>query len=177
MASNQGEVTMSIPLSSIAKTQLDQTYRALDGILAKAAAHAAEHKVDEAVYLDWRLTPDMFALKRQVQLVSDFSVRGLSRLAGQDPVSIPDTEASFDDLRARLAAARAAVWALPAAALDADPSGEISFPAGPGKEMTLPRHAFVQNYVLANVLFHASMVYALVRNMGVPVGKRDFLAV
>lgn len=168
---------MSISLSSIAKLQLDQTYRALDGILAKAASHAAEHKVDEAVYLDWRLTPDMFALKRQVQLVSDFSVRGLSRLAGQDPVSIPDTEASFGDLRARLKSARAAVWALPTAALDAGPSGEITFPAGPGKEMTLRRHAFVQNYVLANVLFHASIVYAILRSIGVPIGKRDFLAV
>lgn len=168
---------MSIPLSSIAKTQLEQTYRALDGILVKAAAHAAEHKVDETVYLDWRLTPDMFALKRQVQLISDFSVRGLSRMAGQDPVSIPDTEVSFEDLRARLKAARAAVWALPTAAIDADPSADITFPAGPGKEMTLPRHAFVQNYMLANVLFHASMAYAILRSIGVPLGKRDFLGV
>ncbi|WP_417482805.1 DUF1993 family protein [Maricaulis sp.] len=168
---------MSISMSAIARTQLDQTYRALDGILAKAAEHAAGHKVDEAIYLDWRLTPDMFALKRQVQLVSDFSVRGLSRLAGQEPASLADTETSFADLRARLAAARAAIWALPVAAIDADPMGEISFPAGPGKEMTLPRQAYVQNFMLANVLFHASMVYAILRSIGVPVGKRDFLAV
>lgn len=168
---------MSIPLSNIARTQLDQTCRALDTMLDKAAAHAADHKVDESVYLDWRLTPDMFALKRQLQLVSDFSVRGLSRMAGQEPASFSDDETSFADLRARIKAAREAVWALPVAAIDADPSGTITFPAGAGKEMTLPRQVYLQNFVLANVMFHAAMVYAILRSVGVTLGKGDFLGV
>ena len=44
---------------------------ALIGVLDKAAAHAAAKKVDPAVLLGWRLAPDMFALARQVQIVTD----------------------------------------------------------------------------------------------------------
>jgi hypothetical protein len=168
---------MSITLSTIAKTQLDQTYRALDGILAKAAIHASKKGVDEAVYLNWRVAPDMFALARQVQLVTDFSVRGLSRLAGEDPVSIPDEESSFEELRQRLATARDALKALPSDKIDADPAGQITFPAGPGKEMTLPRQTYLQNFVIANSIFHASTAYVILRTLGVPLGKADFMGI
>ena len=166
---------MSITLSNIAKTQLDQAYRAVDGILAKGAAHAEERGVEEQVYLQWRLAPDMFPLVRQVQLVTDFSVRGLSRLAGVEPVSIPDDETGFDALRKRIDTARDAVWSLDEAAIDADPQGEITFPAGRDRELTLPRQSYVQNFMIANVLFHASTTYNILRAIGVPLGKADMM--
>ena len=165
----------TITLSKIAKTQLDQTYIALQGILDKAAAHAADAGVDEAVYLGWRLAPDMFPLVKQVQLVTDFSVRGLSRLAGQEPTSLPDNELTFADLKARLEKAHAAISALPTEALDANPQDPITFPAGRGKELTLPRQAYVQNFIIANVIFHASMIYGILRGLGVSIGKGDFM--
>ena len=43
----------------------------LKGILNKAAAHAQAKKIDEAVFLDARLSPDMFPLRRQVQIAAD----------------------------------------------------------------------------------------------------------
>jgi hypothetical protein len=168
---------MSITLSSITRTQFDQTFLALDGMLAKAEAHAASAEIEESVYLAWRLTPDMLPLSRQIQLVSDFSVRGMSRLAGVEPPSMPDDEVSFSALRARLQTARSAINDLDTDAVDADPEGPVSFPAGPMGEMTLPRQAYVQNFVLANVLFHASIAYGILRSLGVALGKLDFLAV
>jgi len=168
---------MSITLSSIAKTQLNQTFNALQGILDKGEAHAKAAGVDDSVYLAWRIAPDMFPLVKQVQLVSDFSVRGLSRLAGQEPASLPDNELTFDDLKARLEKARAAIEALPTDALDANPQDPITFPAGPGKELTLPRQAYVQNFIIANVIFHASTIYGILRGLNVPLGKGDFMGV
>ncbi|WP_323762190.1 DUF1993 domain-containing protein [Maricaulis sp.] len=166
---------MSLTLSSVARTQLDQLYRALDMILAKGEAHARSKDVEDDIWLNWRLAPDMFPLARQVQLVSDFTVRGMSRLAGVDPVSMADDETSFAALRARIAKAREAVWALDAAAIDADPGADITFPAGRDREMTLPRQAYLQNFVLTNALFHASTVYNIVRQLGAPVGKADMM--
>ncbi len=166
---------MSITLSNIAKTQLDQIYRAVTIMLDKGEAHAREAGVDESVYLGWRLTADMFPLVKQVQLVSDFSSRGMARLAGTDPVSMPDTETSFEALKARIAKSREVVWALDEAAIDADPSGGITFPAGPGRELTLPRQAYVQNFMIANTMFHASTAYGLLRAIGVPLGKADMM--
>lgn len=166
---------MSLTLTSVARTQLDQVYRALDIILTKGEAFARSKDVEDSVWLNWRLAPDMFALARQVQLVSDFTVRGMSRLAGVEPVSLSDDETSFSDLRARIAKAREVVWALDSAAIDADPHADITFPAGRGREMTLPRQAYLQNFILTNALFHASTVYNILRQLGAPVGKADMM--
>ena len=166
---------MSITLSKIAKTQLDQTYRAVTIMLDKGETHARAAGVDDAVYLGWRLAADMFPLVKQVQLVSDFSGRGMHRLAGVEPVSMPDEEASFEALKARIAKTREVVWALDEAAIDADPAASITFPAGPGRELTLSRQAYLQNYLIANTLFHASTAYGLLRAIGVPLGKADMM--
>ncbi|RKR00395.1 DUF1993 domain-containing protein [Maricaulis maris] len=166
---------MTLTLSSVARTQLDQVYRALDGILAKGEAFARDKDVEDSVWLNWRLSPDMFPFARQVQLVSDFSVRGMSRLAGVTPASMPDDETSFAELRTRIEKAREAVWALDTAAIDADPEANITFPAGRDRELTLPRQAYLQNFVIANALFHASTAYNILRQLGVPIGKADMM--
>lgn len=166
---------MSHSTSSIALAQIGQYYRAMGGVLAKGAQHAKDRGVDEQTYLNWRLAPDMFTLTRQVQLASDFGVRGMSRLAGVDPVSLPDTETTFMELQARLAKAWEIVSGLDAEAMAADPDGEITFPAGRDQTMTLPRGVYACNMIVPNVGFHAAMTYAILRHLGVPLGKRDFM--
>ena len=117
----------------------------------------------------------MFPLTRQVQIATDFGVRGLSRLAGVDPVSLPDSETSFAELQARLKKAIEVVSSLDAAAIDADPAGDVTFPAGGDQTMTLPRGVYALNGIIPNVGFHASMTYAILRQIGVSLGKRDFM--
>ncbi len=48
---------MTVAISSIARIATDQMYAGLDGVLQKGSAHATARKVDEAVFLDWRLAP------------------------------------------------------------------------------------------------------------------------
>lgn len=166
---------MSHTVSSVALAQIGQYYTAMGGMLAKAAEHAQETGIDESVYLNWRLAADMFPLTRQVQIATDFGVRGLSRLAGVDPVSLPDSETSFAELQARLKKAIEVVSSLDAAAIDADPAGDVTFPAGGDQTMTLPRGVYALNGIIPNVGFHASMTYAILRQIGVSLGKRDFM--
>lgn len=166
---------MSQSISGVALAQLGQYYRAMGNMLAKGAEHAKAQGIEESVYLNWRLAADMFPLTRQIQIATDFGVRGLSRLAGVDPVSLPDTETRFDQLQARLKKAQDVIMSLEAAAIDADPAGEVTFPAGRDQTMTLPRSVYVLNAVIPNVAFHASMTYAILRQIGVPLGKRDFM--
>ena len=70
---------MSFSMFHAAVPGILQTLKALDGILAKAEAHAQERKIDPAVLLNYRLAPDMFALTRQVQLVTDFAKGTMAR--------------------------------------------------------------------------------------------------
>jgi len=165
---------MPLTPSAVARAQIEQMSRMLDAALAKAAAHATERKVDESVYLNWRLAPDMLPLVRQVQLASDFSRRGLSRLAGVEPLSLADDETGLEALRARMKTSLDAIRALPAGAIDADPDGEISFPTG-AETITMKRQAYALNFILPNLYFHATIAYAILRQLGVPLGKRDFL--
>lgn len=168
---------MSQTTSSVALAQLGQYYRSMGGLLVKGAQHAKDRGVDEQTYLNWRLAPDMFPLTRQVQIATDFGVRGMSRLAGVDPVSLPDTETTFMELQARLKKAWEIISGLDADAIDANPQGDVTFPAGRDKTMTLPRATYALNAIIPNVGFHASMTYAILRHLGVPLGKRDFMGV
>jgi hypothetical protein len=51
----------------------------------------------EAELMEARLAPDMFPFPRQIQSVSDTAKGAVARLAGIEPPSMPDTEASFKD--------------------------------------------------------------------------------
>ena len=167
---------MSLLPSYIAYTTIDQMFRGLEGILKKGQSHAAETGTDESVYLNWRLAPDMFPLVRQVQVATEFPARGMSRLAGQEVPAFPDNEVDFAGLLARLEAAKAHIEALDHAAIDANPEGDITFPVGKD-EMTMTRGQYLLTFLLPNLYFHVSTAYALLRGCGVPLGKRDFLAV
>ncbi|MDH4021597.1 MAG: DUF1993 domain-containing protein [Gammaproteobacteria bacterium] len=166
---------MKIAISSIARTATDQMYAGLDGVLQKGAAHATARKVDEAVYLNWRLAPDMFPLVRQVQFATEIPARGLSRLAGTEIPSFPDVEKTFDELRARVARARAHIHDLPAAPMDAEPGREIKVPMG-REERTFTRINLLQHFILPNLYFHTTTAYLILRHLGVDIGKLDFLA-
>jgi hypothetical protein len=106
---------------------------ALSGVLDKAAAFAAAKKVDAAVLLGWRLAPDMFSLTRQVQATCDQAKNGSARLAGVEPPKFEDNEASFDQLKERVAKTVAFLKTLDAKAIDASADREITFPLGPNK--------------------------------------------
>ncbi len=166
---------MTHSASSVAFASIDQLFRGMSGGLDKAAAHAKLQGVDETVYTSWRLAPDMFSMARQVQIACDIAVRGLSRLAGQEPPSFPDTETNFEQLKERIAKAHAYLKDLDKAAIDAEPDADITVPMR-DTSMTMKRSQYLLNWVLPNVAFHATATYLNLRNAGVPLGKADFLA-
>jgi hypothetical protein len=147
---------------------------ALITVLDKAAAHAAAKKVDPSVILGWRLAPDMFALGRQVQVTADQAKNGSARLAGVEPPKFEDNETTFDQLKERLAKTVVYLKSLDAKAIDASSDREITFPLGPAKGQ-MKGADYLNHFVLPNFYFHLTAAYAIVRQCGVDVGKRDFL--
>jgi uncharacterized protein len=157
----------SIPVFEIGLT-------ALSGVLDKAAAHAAAKKADPSVLLGWRLAPDMFALVRQVQVVCDQAKNGSARLAGVEPPKMEDNEASIDQLKDRIARTLAFLKTLDAKAIDGAVDRDITFPLGP-KKGQMKGGDYLNHFVLPNFYFHLTAAYAVARNFGVDIGKRDFL--
>lgn len=165
---------MTFTLAYMLKSSSQQTLGALKGILAKGEAHARALKVEDSVMLAQRLSPDMFALPRQVQIACDTVARGAARLAGREMPSFPDTEQSFEELSARCQAALDFIESLPDAEIDANTDTVLQIPFGP-TTMPMEGRTYLQGFVLTNLHFHASMAYALLRMQGVPLGKKDFL--
>jgi hypothetical protein len=142
----------------------------LKNMLGKAAAEKPEADLIEA-----RLSPDMYALARQVQFVSDTAKGIAARLSGAESPSMPDTEATFAELQERCDKTIAFVQSVDAASIDAGAEREIEikFPNGGG--MRFDGATYLTGFALPNLYFHAGMAYAILRKEGVSVGKMDFL--
>jgi uncharacterized protein len=153
---------------------MDRTLAALSVILAKAHAHCAAKGINPEALLTYRLFPDMFPLTRQVQLTCDFAARAAARLAGAEPQAFPDTETSFAELEARIAAARAYMASFPASLYDGAEARPITIKMR-GQDMTLPGLQYLTVYSLPQFHFHAATAYNILRHNGVEIGKRDFM--
>ena len=147
----------------------------LAALLEKAEAHAKASGADPASYLDKRLAPDMGTFTQQVQFASDAAKGGAARLAGVTPPSFPDTEATWAEVKERVAKTIAFVSGIDRAKVDDDPNRTIELPV-PGRTMTFTARDFLFNFSLPNFHFHVVTAYALLRAAGVPLGKTDYLA-
>lgn len=147
--------------------------RALRSMLDKGLAHATEQGYDPANLLSARLAPDMFELKRQVQTVCDGARRGAERIAGVELSSVPDEETTFEALIARVDDTVERLKAHDPSAFDGAEDRE--FTANLGRDIEFTGQRFLLGFSMPNFLFHLTMVYAILRHNGVPLGKRDYI--
>ena len=166
---------MAGSLSASVIPAVNNMFETLDLLCDKAADRCETSKVEESVYLDWRIAPDMFPLATQFRFASEIPARALSRLAGAEIPSFQDNETSFADLRARIDRAKSIIAGLDAKALDADPEADITVPMGPDNMVTLPRAVYANDWMLPNLYFHTTAAYLILRQLGLDIGKRDFL--
>ncbi|MFN0114424.1 MAG: DUF1993 family protein [Paracoccaceae bacterium] len=148
--------------------------KAMSAILTKAEAHCAERKIDPSVLLTDRLYPDMLPFTRQVQIATDHARRCPARLAGVEPVSMADTEATFPELRDRIARSVEHIATFTPASFEGAAERTITFKAGP-RDMTFTGSDYVGFFALPNFYFHLTAAYAILRHDGVPLGKTDFM--
>ena len=162
-------------MSSAAIPTFEIVLEAVSKLLDKAEAYATARKFDVANLLNSRLAPDMFTLTKQVQIVSDFAVRGAARLSGVEPPPLEDKETTIAELKERIANAIAFAKAADRKAIDASADRVITLPLGPGKKGEMTGADYLNHFVLPNLYFHASAAYAILRHAGLEIGKRDFL--
>ena len=148
--------------------------RTMSDVLAKGAADAATRKIDESVFVNARLAPDMFALARQVQIATDIVKGGAARLAGAEVPRWEDNEATFAELQARVTKAIDFVQGFGAAQIDGSEERDITFRLA-GRDAHFKGLRYLLDFVLPNLYFHATTTYAILRHNGVEVGKMDFL--
>jgi hypothetical protein len=146
----------------------------LKGVLEKGKAHADAKGTDEANYLTMRLVPDMLPFASQIRIACDVAKRGMARLADVEPPVHADDEADFDALIARCQSVIDYLGTFTPEQVDGTEGKDVTLQT-PFGDIPFKGKDYLFAFILANVHFHSTMAYALLRGAGVEIGKRDYL--
>jgi hypothetical protein len=154
-------------------SQCTQSLKLVEGWLDKAEAFAKVKGVDVDSLLKGSLAPDMKPLVYQVQSACDYVKAGAAWLSGQRPPKHEDNEKTVEELRARIRKTVDFAQGVSQAQYQGAEGRQVSLSWAPGK--VLVGKDYLLQMTIPNVYFHIAMVYAILRNHGVDVGKMDFL--
>ncbi len=146
----------------------------LSGILDKAQAHVDQGQADLATLMNYRLFPDMFPFSKQVQIACDKARSVVARLAGMEVPYYEDDETTLAELKVRIARSVAFIGSIPPERIDGTEDKDIVLPVA-GQETHYKGMQLLLGHSMPNVYFHATTAYNMLRQNGVPIGKRDFL--
>ena len=145
----------------------------LKNVLTKAEAHVKEKGMSGEAFLNDALAPDMFPLKKQVQVVCDHTKGAIARLTGRDNPKMEDNEATFAELLARIDKTLAFVQSISEKEFEGAEHRKIVLPFREGKYLT--GMEYLLEYAMPNFFFHVVTAYGIVRKNGVAIGKADFI--
>ena len=158
----------------IAITQFKKILINLSRILDKGAQYAESKKVDfNTVFLNTRLAPDQFPLSRQIQIACDTAKLGVARLTGKDAPVHQDNETTLQELSTRIEQVLSYLNTFSEKDFDGAENRRITQPRWEGKYLT--GEEYLIQHMLPNIYFHVTTAYAILRNNGVDVGKKDYL--
>ena len=166
---------MSLTMHNCTVPVFVRVFSSMLGWLDKAQAHAEARKFDSANYLGLRLAPDMLPFATQIQIATDMAKGCVARLSGTEAPKWDDKEATLDELRARIRKLIDHVQTVPAEQINGSEDREIVLPTRVGEPLRFTGETYLKQFVLPNLYFHATTTYALLRQAGVELGKRDFL--
>ena len=153
--------------------QCTQSLKNIEVWLDKAEQFAAAKQFDVGVLLSGRLAPDMKPLIYQVQSACDYVKAAAAWLSGQAPPKHEDNEQTVDELRARIRKTVDFTESVSKAQYEGAKDRKVSLSWAPGK--VIGGEDYLLQMTIPNVYFQIGMVYAVLRNAGVDVGKMDFL--
>lgn len=151
-----------------------QMFGSIAAVLDKAAAQAAERKIDPTVLVNARLAPDMIPLSGQIQIMTDHAKGCAARLAGIEIPSYADTEKTIDELKARIAKTVDFVKSVTPDQINGAEDREVVLKIG-GNDLKLKGSQYFFHFFLPNFYFHATTAYDILRHNGIQIGKRDFI--
>lgn len=165
---------MSVSMYRATVPVLIRSLDVLASLLDKAAAHAEEKGLSDADVTSARLAEDMLPFSAQIQRASDTSKATTERLSGVTAPRFDDTETTFAELRERIAKTTAYLKAIDAGTFEGADTRVVTIKQK-DLEMKFSGAEYLFQFGLPNFYFHIVTAYDILRHLGVPVGKRDFI--
>jgi len=152
-----------------------QILDAVTGVLDKGASHAADSGLDPQEVVMTRLREDMMPFHFQVVSVAHHSwgaMQGMQKGRFQPPSF--DLDKDYAGLQALVSEAREGIAGLDEGEVEALGTKSMVFKLGK-TEIPFTNANFALSFSLPNFYFHATTTYDILRMLGVPLGKRDFI--
>ena len=156
---------------------IDEIKRLFDtrlDVLEHIVSIGEKHFGNADAFLDKRLAEDMLPFTAQIAFACN-APRGFSQWCAGEAIETlkPDSLKTIAEVRAAIAQTRALVAGI--AADDAKLEETKRVGLGPGRYCELPGHRYVADYVVPNLYFHVTTAYAILRKLGAPLGKQDYM--
>jgi uncharacterized protein len=143
-------------------------------ILDKAKAHSETKNIDESVFVQARLAPDMYPLSQQIRIITDMAKACAARLAGVEIPRYEDNETTFADYQARIAKTIAFLQGFDSEEIDNSYNLPITIKLY-DKEVVYTAQVYLLDVVIPHFYFHVTTAYAILRHHGVELGKKDYI--
>jgi len=145
-------------------------------LIGKAEAWCEANDKTEADICAARLAEDMLDFAYQVKSTVVHSVKSIDGIrAGIFSPDLSEPPKDFAGLRAMLADAREQLAALTTQEMDAIGAADMEFRIGDRLVVPFTGQEFLLSVSIPNFYFHATTAYDILRQIGVPIGKRDYL--
>lgn len=154
-------------------TEIQRIFQSRLDVLDHILDAGEKHLPDIEATLQERLAPDMHALGTQVAHACN-QPRGFSQWCAGQPID--NLSRDVDTLalaRSHIRDTKSLVSAIDVDDTWLDEIKRIGL--GPGRYCELPGRQYVNDYLLPNFYFHITTAYAILRGLGVPLGKSDFM--
>ena len=142
-------------------------------ILQKAEEFVKQNGLDEEVFLQERLAPDMWHLAKQVARACGNAEAAALRLSGMEVVKHADDEKTFAELYTRISQTLDFLRSISKESFEGAEKRKIDWPYSLGKHIL--GFDYAREHALPNFFFHLVIAYGIIRHKGVPIGKADYL--
>jgi len=142
-------------------------------LVGKAERLAKGKRLGAKKVLGGKLAPDMFNFVQQVQYVYFMALEAGEQLSGKKPPAFTYDEASFADLKKSLARARAYMQTIKQKDMSGAERKKVQTFLMPKKRVAAA--TYIHTLALPNFYFHLTTMYGILRHLGAPLKKDDYL--
>jgi hypothetical protein len=165
---------MALTMHHATVSTCSRALNSLAAILEKAGAYAETRKIDPAVLLNTRLTPDMLPLSAQIFIANDIAGGGAARLAGVAVPTFDGKDKNLPELIVNTRRTVAYLGALQPQQFEGSEDRTVTWQTRTSSK-SMQGMPYLLTHVLPNVYFHVTTAYDILRQAGLEIGKQDYL--
>jgi hypothetical protein len=150
--------------------------KALSAELSRALAWGSENGIGELQFAVARLAPDMFPLASQIRFTCTQALQPLARLGVSNIPEFAEDAVDFAGMQDQIARTLAFLDTIGRERLGDALDQSVSFTLPNGMTFDMTALDYLRDWAQPQFYFHRVAAYAVLRHMGVPLGKADYVS-